>query len=505
MKNGLKRSLSLLLCLIMLASDAGCIGHVHAEEDGEIPGQTTEVVQENLEGDFSNALSSNENTCAHMWIDYSTVGGWAEWQMVDEQQHVRSRSVFEGKVCLLCMATEKLEVTLEEDIVAHQMNEKGTCVDCGYVQHTDVSFGSMIQEITSQKPETTEKPNTNKGVVEEDETFFVFEETLTIKNTASSVPNNGLQTEELLFAGGENRSALQYNNLNAGNDEEVLEEETVSEKSYNELVDGSLESIPSIRHIDDDWYYVALPDGEEGYIHKSYLQPERPDTSSESVEDTLTEDMENISENSFRVDFSEEPSPTPQPMEEYITMSVGYRGPEVAKLKQRMYELGYFKTNTVNNNYTEATAEYVKEFQRANGLPVTGVATPEMQALFYSEQAIRKSSGVSSAQEQYSTKFNYTDLARYPEKYKGMKYKITGWVAQVIGSRDKGYQLRLATKGKYDNIVYLFIDKDPGFGILEDDKLIVYAEISDPVTYEAVLGNEITIPGLISHSVELAN
>ncbi len=90
------------------------------------------------------------------------------------------------------------------------------------------------------------------------------------------------------------------------------------------------------------------------------------------------------------------PTPTPHgysdPAElaKYKTLQVGTKDADVATLKERMYVLGYFGNRIVNNNYTENTAQAVREFQRTNGLPVTGVATPEMQALFYSERAIAK-------------------------------------------------------------------------------------------------------------------
>ena len=92
------------------------------------------------------------------------------------------------------------------------------------------------------------------------------------------------------------------------------------------------------------------------------------------------------------------PSPTPAPISfitqeeiaKYKTLKVGMNDPDVARLKERMYELGYFSNKTVNNSFTETTAEYVKEFQRANGLKADGIATPEMQALFFSQYAIPK-------------------------------------------------------------------------------------------------------------------
>lgn len=78
---------------------------------------------------------------------------------------------------------------------------------------------------------------------------------------------------------------------------------------------------------------------------------------------------------------------------QYQTLTIGSTGTDVAALKQRMYELGYFKNNVVNQTFTSKTAEYVMEFERINGLEVDGIADPEMQALFYSDKALPKSAG----------------------------------------------------------------------------------------------------------------
>lgn len=92
------------------------------------------------------------------------------------------------------------------------------------------------------------------------------------------------------------------------------------------------------------------------------------------------------------------PPPTPAPLSyinsedltKHKTLEVGMNDPDVAKLKERMYELGYFNNKTVNSTFTATTAEYVKEFQRVNGLKEDGIASPEMQALFFSDYAIPK-------------------------------------------------------------------------------------------------------------------
>ena len=92
------------------------------------------------------------------------------------------------------------------------------------------------------------------------------------------------------------------------------------------------------------------------------------------------------------------PSPTPTPgnMEEskaeeidlsaYRTLKIGDSGEDVHKLKIRMYALGYFSTNSLNDQYTEATQTRVKKLQKQNGLEESGIATPELQAFIYSDQ-----------------------------------------------------------------------------------------------------------------------
>lgn len=75
---------------------------------------------------------------------------------------------------------------------------------------------------------------------------------------------------------------------------------------------------------------------------------------------------------------------------QYITLKPGDKGPGVEKLKQGFYDYGYFKNeSSVNDTYTTSTAEYVKKFEKINGLPVDGIADSEMQALFFSDSALK--------------------------------------------------------------------------------------------------------------------
>lgn len=75
---------------------------------------------------------------------------------------------------------------------------------------------------------------------------------------------------------------------------------------------------------------------------------------------------------------------------EYRTLRQGDTGPDVLRLKQAMYWLGYF-TNLKNlsDSYNKTMVERVTLFQENNGLTPDGVATPEMQALVYSGNAVK--------------------------------------------------------------------------------------------------------------------
>ncbi len=91
-------------------------------------------------------------------------------------------------------------------------------------------------------------------------------------------------------------------------------------------------------------------------------------------------------------------------LEQYNTLKPGSEGQEVEDLKQRMFDLGYFKnSSSVNKTFTTSTAEYVKKFEETNGLPVDGIADPEMQALFFSDKA-RKADGLLVVPEPYKPK-----------------------------------------------------------------------------------------------------
>ena len=101
---------------------------------------------------------------------------------------------------------------------------------------------------------------------------------------------------------------------------------------------------------------------------------------------------------------------------------------------------------------------------------------------------------------------NYERVARMPEKCIDEKVKFSGIVIQVMGSREKGYDIRLATKDGYDDIVYLYIPPEaaPSINILEDDKITVKGTIKGDHAYTSIWGQEITLPLVYADSISIS-
>ena len=91
----------------------------------------------------------------------------------------------------------------------------------------------------------------------------------------------------------------------------------------------------------------------------------------------------------------------------YRELKSGDRGEDVLALKNRLYELGYITSKNYGDDYNKNTVSKIKELQKKNGLKATGIATPELQELIYSDQVIdqkgHKAAGDASGNQQDST------------------------------------------------------------------------------------------------------
>lgn len=74
----------------------------------------------------------------------------------------------------------------------------------------------------------------------------------------------------------------------------------------------------------------------------------------------------------------------------YRELKKGDSGPDVTALKERLFDLGYITSRNFEDDYNKNTAERIRQLQKKNGLRQTGIATPELQELIFSDDCIGK-------------------------------------------------------------------------------------------------------------------
>ena len=186
-----------------------------------------------------------------------------------------------------------------------------------------------------------------------------------------------------------------------------------------------------------------------------------------------------------------------EPVEEgYQTLQKGSKGDEVKALQQRLIELNYL-SGSADGDYGGKTASAVELFQSTAGLTATGIADADTQTALFADDAPKA--------KVYQS-LDYKAMSRDPDTYEGNLYKFDGKVVQVMEqSQTDGttlVALRVASKGRYDDVVYVIYYRGSGEArILEDDKVTVYGTSKGLYTYETVMGAEVTIPMILADSV----
>ena len=75
----------------------------------------------------------------------------------------------------------------------------------------------------------------------------------------------------------------------------------------------------------------------------------------------------------------------------------GSRGEDVLLLKNRLYELGYFSTNSFSDEYNSTSEQRIKQLQKNNKLRQTGVVTEELWELIFSDDCVAADGKVHAA------------------------------------------------------------------------------------------------------------
>ena len=110
--------------------------------------------------------------------------------------------------------------------------------------------------------------------------------------------------------------------------------------------------------------------------------------------------------------------------------------------------------------------------------------------------------------DQYGySEFDYEQTRRYPDKYEGYKAIIEGKVLQVMGSREEGFELRVATDKKEKDQLVIYVPKIsmPDYNFLEGDKIKAHAVLYGEEKFETVAGDTVTVPYAGAMGIELKN
>lgn len=194
----------------------------------------------------------------------------------------------------------------------------------------------------------------------------------------------------------------------------------------------------------------------------------------------------------------------------YFDLERNDKGEDVSRVQTRLTELGFY-SGKITGKFDTETQKAFKLFEKKNQLNNDGNASAADQRVLFSNQAVGNVTVTAAPKvtatpipEKYKEfePLDYGAYARNPENYRMQKVKLVGKVVQVLGDRQDGFQVRLATAGNED-VVYVFINEDPGYNILENDRLTVYALMWNTVTYTTVRGDKVTIPAAYAQEVEL--
>ncbi|MBR4068300.1 MAG: hypothetical protein IKK08_06715 [Clostridia bacterium] len=119
-------------------------------------------------------------------------------------------------------------------------------------------------------------------------------------------------------------------------------------------------------------------------------------------------------------------------------------------------------------------------------------------------QALSQGKNPVVIEEQYN-EIAYSSLARNPEDHLYKLIKFDGTIVQVLGSRKQGYELRIATKNNYDDIIYVWVAANVGLtgNLLVDDQVTIYGMFAGDVTYDTTEGTKLTIPSMQVFRVDL--
>jgi len=183
-----------------------------------------------------------------------------------------------------------------------------------------------------------------------------------------------------------------------------------------------------------------------------------------------------------------------------------YTDAGIVKAVQEALNAAGFDCGSPDGKAGSKTEAAIRAFEQDKGINVNGVITDELlEALGIAEQ-IAEQAAQAAKMSEYSTEYSYTQIARDPDSYKGVKMSFKGKVLQDQEAGSGVRVLRLAVNSSYDNIILVTYESTiTQYKILEDDIITIYGECLGEQTYTTVMGASVTIPWIHAEIIDMSD
>lgn len=136
------------------------------------------------------------------------------------------------------------------------------------------------------------------------------------------------------------------------------------------------------------------------------------------------------------------PKPAPAPEKDATELKFGMKGAEVQKLQSRLKDLGFFTYPMVTDYFGTVTEESVENFQKAYGLPVTGIVTNTVLDKISEAEKAQKQTPPTSSEIMINIVANSAELIGVPYQWGGTTtngFDCSGFLQYVFAK--EGVQL----------------------------------------------------------------
>lgn len=164
----------------------------------------------------------------------------------------------------------------------------------------------------------------------------------------------------------------------------------------------------------------------------------------------------------------------------------------------------------VQANYEDETTKRIKKWEIVNPAKLEADKTSTFEIKSGKLKCELKIACTTISETNYKNQckaISYDNLARNPDKYISEYVKFTGQVIQVMED-GQDVQLRVdVTRGDYgiyeDTVYVEYFYSDGEIKILEEDIITFYGISAGTITYETVMGDEVTIPGVAAEYIDI--